>query len=77
MSEQSAAPDADFIRDGAFTLLVHTASHDDVKAGRLSTRLTHVRVSAEHFTPNQAVEVAACMAVAVHGGMPTDVHHVI
>jgi hypothetical protein len=67
--------DDEFIHDGAFTIVVHTSRHDAVKVGVLTERVSRVRVSATEFGPHEAEEVAACLAVAVHGGMPTLVHH--
>jgi hypothetical protein len=58
---------------------VFTARHDDLKGGRLGRGLTRVvrsRVmlsAVDYPSPVVASEVAACLAVAVHGGMPLDV----
>lgn len=69
---------------------VETAHHDDIKVGALRgvdpahqhpralglVRTRRVSVSREEFPdPRVASEVAACLAVAVHGGMPTRVLH--
>lgn len=53
---------------------VHTSPHDDVKEGVLCTVRSWVVVSAADYpTYASAYDVAACLAVAVHGGMPTRV----
>lgn len=53
---------------------VFTSPHDDVKEGRLCRVWSRVLVSREEFpTYGIAAETAACLAVAVHGGMPTSV----
>jgi hypothetical protein len=57
---------------------VITALHDDLKDGfrRGAPRSVRSRViiSAAHYpNPVVASEVAACLAVAIHGGMPIDV----
>lgn len=58
----------------AWTFDVFTSPHDDVKAGRLCRVWSRVVVSVEAYPSSvQASEVAACLAVAVHGGMPTSV----
>lgn len=53
---------------------VTTALHDDVKRGLHDARVIHSRVtvSREAFPDwRVAAQVAGCMAVAIHGGMPT------
>lgn len=67
---------SEFVRGGAYTVLVHTATLADLRAGRVATHTSHVRVSAD-YTPHEAIEIAACMAAAVHRGTATTVHHVI
>ena len=53
---------------------VSTATHDDLKVGRLERVWSRVVVSrAECPTFGMAAETAANLAVAVHGGMPTNV----
>lgn len=52
---------------------VFTADHDDVKTGahRRLARRSRVLVSATAYpTYGAAADVAACLAVARHGGMP-------
>ena len=62
------------IEDGDWEFDVSTSEHDDVKAGRLERVWSRVVVSREEFpTFGMAAETAACLAVAVHGGMPTNV----
>lgn len=57
-----------------WTFDVATSPHDDVKAGRLVAKLSRVTVSRAEFPDwRRASETAACIAVAVHGGMPTSV----
>lgn len=53
---------------------VFTSDHDAVKEGNLEQIWSRVLISEEEY-PNWVVayEVAACLAVAVHGGMPTRV----
>ncbi len=54
---------------------VFTSLHDDVKAGQLARRRSRVLVSRAEFPAfADAYEVAANLATAVHGGMPTAVH---
>lgn len=52
-----------------------TAMHDDMKGGgvfvKKRTRVTVSRLEFPKWTT--AAEVAACMAMAVHGGMATDI----
>jgi hypothetical protein len=53
---------------------VMTSPHDDVKEGRLVRVWSRVLISAEAYpSTTEAAEVAATLAVAVHGGMPTSV----
>ena len=53
---------------------VATASHDEVKTGMLARRWSRVTVSATEWPDwRVAQEVAAALAVAVHGGMATAV----
>lgn len=56
-----------------YTFDVMTAPHDDVKRGVLATRRSRVIVSAVHYTYPQAADLAACIAIARHGGMATAV----
>jgi hypothetical protein len=57
-----------------WTFDVTTSPHDDVKQGRLARRHSRVTVSRSEFPDwRVAMSVAACLAVAVHGGMPTSV----
>lgn len=51
---------------------VVTALHDDVKRGPDAPRVqSRVTVSADAFPDwRVAAQVAGCMAVAIHGGMP-------
>ena len=59
-----------------WTIDVHTADHDAVKTGVLTQRVSRVLVSAREFPdPLDAEELAAQIAVAVHGGMPTRASH--
>lgn len=53
---------------------VFTSRHDDVKAGRLARVHSRVLLSRTEFPRfADAYEVAANLATAVHGGMPTAV----
>ena len=53
---------------------VFTSRHDDVKAGRVARVRSRVLVSRAEFPRfADAYEVAANLATAVHGGMPTAV----
>ena len=53
---------------------VFTSPHDDVKVGRIYKRRSRVLISREEYpTYAAAYDAAACLAVAVHGGMPTAV----
>lgn len=53
---------------------VFIASHDDLKAGVLARRWSTVVISRKEFPDSVAAsEAAACLAVAVNGGMPTAV----
>lgn len=64
--------------DQHWTVDVDTADHDAVKRGVLSQRVSRVHLSTVDFpNPVVAEEVAAQLAVAVHGGMPTNVRHCI
>lgn len=57
-----------------WTFDVSTSPHDDVKEGILVRRWSRVTVSRDDFpTWTRGAEVAACLAVAVHGGMPTEI----
>ena len=54
---------------------VMTSPHDDVKLGVLARTRSRVTISRDAFpTYAKAYDAAACLAVAVHGGMPTSVH---
>lgn len=60
-----------------FVFDVTTSLHDDVKQGVIVRRLSRVVLSDTDFpTPAMAADVACCMAVAIHGGMPTSVTRV-
>lgn len=53
---------------------VETSDHDAVKDGVLSQRRSRVVISSTEYPDwRVAYDVAACLAVAVHGGMPTRV----
>lgn len=53
---------------------VFTSGHDYVKYGLLEQYWSRVLISKEEFPVfEHAYEVAANLAVAVHGGMPTKV----
>ncbi|TQK71738.1 MULTISPECIES: hypothetical protein [unclassified Nocardioides] len=53
---------------------VFTSRHDDVQAGRVAQVRSRVLVSRAEFPRfADAYEVAANLATAVHGGMPTAV----
>jgi hypothetical protein len=53
---------------------VFTASHDSVKEGTLVETWSRVLVSKDEFPSSaSASEVAGCMAVGIHGGMPTSI----
>jgi alpha-D-ribose 1-methylphosphonate 5-triphosphate diphosphatase PhnM len=53
---------------------VFTASHDQVKAGITKAVRSRIVLSASEFpTYSLAADTAACLAVAIHGGMPTAV----
>lgn len=54
---------------------VTTAHHDDMKGGGdYKTICSRVIVSRKEFpTYGIAAETAACLAVAIHGGMPTEI----
>jgi hypothetical protein len=53
---------------------VFTSPHDDVKRGVTVRRWSRVLVSRDEFPDSRvASQVAACMAVAIHGGMPTSI----
>lgn len=53
---------------------VATADHDRVKTGQTVERWSRVVVSADEWPDWRiAAQVAACLAVAHHGGMPTAV----
>ena len=57
---------------GTYSFDVFTSDHDAVKVGHLVQVHSRVVVSASEFpTYGAAAEAAACLAVAVHGGMPT------
>lgn len=58
-----------------YTFDVFTAKHDDIKGGGAYAEVwSRVVVSAVEFpTYGKAAEAAACLAVAVHGGMPTKI----
>lgn len=57
-----------------WTFDVATSPHDDVKAGVLVRRWSRVHISRTAYPDwRVAAQVAACMAVAIHGGMPTTV----
>lgn len=54
---------------------VTTALHDDMKGGgKYKTVRSRVTVSRQEFPKwSTAAEVAACMAMAVHGGMAIEI----
>jgi hypothetical protein len=55
-----------------FIFEVDTSLHDDVKQGILTSVRSRVVISDHDFPdPRVAAQVAGCMAVAIHGGMPT------
>ncbi len=58
-----------------FEFDVFTAHHDEIKGGGAYREVwSRVTVSAVEFpTYGKAAEAAACLAVAVHGGMPTQI----
>lgn len=57
-----------------WTFDVATSPHDDVKRGILVRRWSRVHISRDDFPDwRQAAPVAGCMAVAIHGGMPTSI----
>ena len=57
-----------------YTFDVFTSPHDDVKQGITRRVRSRVVISREEFpTYATAADTAACLAVAVHGGMPTAV----
>ena len=61
----------DFIFD------VDLSTHDHLKHGILTVVRTRVVVSDLEFpTPALAGDTAACLAVAVHGGMPTRIRRI-
>jgi hypothetical protein len=58
----------------AYVFDVLTSPHDAVKAGELCRVWSRVVVSRLAYPSYaEAYDMAACLAVAVHGGMPTDV----
>lgn len=56
---------------------VFTALHDNVKLGGDYPRVwSRVVVSAlEYPSPAKAADVACCIAVSIHGGMPVACHY--
>lgn len=55
---------------------VFTAHHDAIKGGAAMGGYVEIRsrvLISDAYTYIQAYEIAACMAVALHGGMPTRV----
>lgn len=61
-----------------YTFDVDTSEHDAVKVGVLVQRTSRVTVLASEFRSwVDASEAAACVAVAIHGGMPTAVRPII
>lgn len=59
---------------GFYAFDVFTSPHDSVKVGILVTRWSRVNVSSHEYpTITAAAEVAACLAIAVHGGMATSI----
>jgi hypothetical protein len=53
---------------------VLTSPHDDVKQGILCRTHSRISISREAFPDWRiAAQVAGCMAVARHGGMPTSI----
>jgi len=55
-----------------FEFDVFTAHHDDIKDGIPSEIWSRVVISSDAFPDWRiAAQVAGCMAVARHGGMPT------
>lgn len=57
---------------GIYEFDVFTSSHDDVMAGRLERVRSRVLIS-DTYTYAQAADLAAALAVGMHGGMPTRV----
>lgn len=53
-----------------FEFDVFTAHHDDIKGGGYKEIRSRVLIS-EEFPSHEAFALAGCMAVAIHGGMPT------
>lgn len=61
-----------------WTIDVATSDHDAVKRGILEQRVSRVHLSKTDFPdPLDAEQVAAVLAVSIHGGMPTSVSHCI
>ena len=57
--------------DEFYSFDIETALHDDLKTGSYITRWSRVVVAKDAYTRwETAAEVAACMAVIRHGGMP-------
>lgn len=55
-----------------FEFDVFTALHDDIKGGGFVERRSRILISDIEFPDWRiAAQVAGCMAVAIHGGMPT------
>lgn len=61
-----------------WTFDVTTSPHDDVKRGVLARRLSRVTISRAEFPDwRVAAQVAGCVAVGMHGGMPTAINPVM
>jgi len=53
---------------------IFTAKHDDIKTGSYQEIWSRVVLSDQEFpNPYFAAETAACLAMAVHGGMATKI----
>lgn len=61
-------------KDDVYEFDVFTSPHEDVKKGVIRKTRSRVLISRKDFPSYPtAVEVAANLAVAIHGGMPTEV----
>lgn len=60
------------VGEESYSFDVFTSPHDDVKMGQLCRVWSRVVVSASYPLP-MAADLAACIAVARHGGMATSV----
>lgn len=57
-----------------WTFDVATSHHDAVKVGVIAQRWSRVHISKDAFPDwRHAAETAGCVAVAIHGGMPTSI----